>query len=84
MKKFLTTNLVVSLLTITMLWSNFLRIDEIRYNDWRSDIITGYEFQEAPEYFKHLENRKITLFILQEILILTSGLLLMKGLEKRK
>jgi|GEM_PF-5670343 hypothetical protein len=82
MKKFVTPQLIIAIFTVLILWSNFIRIDEIRYDDWRSNYIDGYQFSEAPEYFKHLENRKITLFALQEILILASGLLVMKGFKK--
>lgn len=82
MKKFITPQLIIALLTVVILWGNFMRIDEIRYDAWRSNNIDGYQFQEAPEYFKHLENRKITLFILQELLILASGLLIMRGFKK--
>lgn len=82
MKKYITPQLIIALLTVVILWGNFIRIDEIRYDDWRSNYIDGYQFQESPEYFKHLENRKITLFGLQELLILASGLIVMRGLKK--
>lgn len=82
MKKLITPQLIIALLTVVILWGNFMRIDEIRYDDWRSNNIDGYQFQEAPDYFKHLEHRKITLFALQELLILASGLIMIKGLRK--
>ena len=82
MKKIFSPKLIIATLSVILLWGNFQRVEEIRYNDWRSNNITGYEFQEAPDYFKHLENRKITIFAIQELLILVSGLLLIKGLSK--
>ncbi|HLD30782.1 MAG TPA: hypothetical protein VJB41_01095 [Patescibacteria group bacterium] len=84
MKKFITPQLIIALLTVAILWGNFMRIDEIRYDDWRSNNIDGYQFQKAPEYFKHLENRKITLFALQEFLILASGLVVIMGLKRNE
>ena len=82
MKKLITPQLIIALLTVVILWGNFMRIDEIRYDDWRSNNINGYQFQEAPDYFKHLEDRKIKLFVLQELMILASGLIMIRGLKK--
>lgn len=85
MKKFLTSNFVIALLTVIILWGNFSRNYEVLYDEWSSlNNINGYQFEETPEYFKYLEKRKITLFALQEILILVSGLFLMQGLKKNE
>ncbi len=78
----LTPSLVVAVLTVGILWFNFSRHEEVWNDEWRSDNVTGYVFQEAPDYFKHLENRKIAVLIIQEIFILTSGLLILRGLKK--
>jgi hypothetical protein len=78
----LTPPLIVAVLTVGLLWFNFSRHEEIWHDAWRSDNLTGYNFQEAPDYFKHLENRKIAVLVIQESLILVSGLLVLKGLKK--
>lgn len=78
----LNAKLAVALVTITALWINFSRHEDVWHDTWRSDNLSGFGFQEAPDYFKHLEYRKITVLILQETIILISGLLLMNGLKK--
>ncbi|MFA5854499.1 MAG: hypothetical protein WC866_05470 [Patescibacteria group bacterium] len=74
----------IAFITVTALWFNFSRHDEVWYNSWRSDNLNGYDFQEAPDYFSHLENRKMNVLVIQEVLILVSGLLLMSGLKKEQ
>lgn len=78
----LTSSLIVAVLTVGLLWFNFSRHEEVWHDTWRSDDITGYQFQEAPDYFKHLENRKIAVLVIQEVLILASGFLILRGLRK--
>jgi len=80
----LSMKLIISLIIIAALWFNYSRHDEVWHDSWRSDNLTGYAFQEAPEYFTHLEERKIAVLVFQEALILVSGLLLLKGIEKGK
>lgn len=82
MKKSKILILSISILTVALLWANYMRNDRIYNDNWRSNNITGYEFQETPTYWKHLEGRHITIFLIQEILIVTSSLFLIRGIKE--
>lgn len=82
MKKSGIVPLIISVIAVILLWGNYIRNDRIYYDNWRSDNVTGYVFQETPDYWKHLEGRQIAIFLIQEILIITSALLLIKGIGK--
>jgi len=82
MKK-LSTKPIIAILAIILMWTVYFN-SPLGKDEWRSDNIDGYQFQEAPDYFQFLENKDITVFIIQELLIIGSALLLMKGLGKGK
>lgn len=82
MKKAKIASIIISVIAVVLMWGNYMNNDRIYYDNWRSDNVTGYDFQETPDYWKHLESRQIVIFLIQEALIVISALLLIKGVGR--
>ena len=74
------SKLTIIVCAVIIIWGNYL-ISPLGKDQWRSNNLTGYDFQEAPDYFKFLEEKTIVVFTIQEILIVCSTLLLLKAFD---
>lgn len=70
--------LIIIVLMIIALWFNYANSQFGDLSKWRTHIITGSNFETAPNYFKQLDNFYLQRFLIQEGLILLTGLLLLE------
>lgn len=70
--------LIIILLTIIVLWINYFNSQFYDLDKWRTYHITGQNFEQFPNFFKQVDDFYFQKFLIQEGLILLTGLLLLK------
>lgn len=75
---------IIAMLTCLAMWGCYTTTyKDIKNDVWRTDYITGLDFEQAPNYFKHIENRDLARLAIEEGIIFSMGLLLVVSFKNK-
>lgn len=78
MKKYL--NQIISFIAVGVLWVNYY-FSNLSAKSTRTFNLNGYGFEEAPNYFKHLDFLYLRSFLIEELLIIVTAIFLIYSLR---